>query len=485
MRATDRLTLMSLPLCASRGLRLVLAALALAALSFPCRAQTQEVREAIIGSAFSESQARRILERLTDEAGGRLAGSAGDARGLEILQSELTSLGLRPTLETFTMPGWIRGEDELVLTAPLTRRLRAAALGYTDATPPFEDTLILAGHGYPEELSASGARGRIVAVASVPPQGKPSLLRTEVIRNAAEAGARAVLFINDKPGGLLLCGVANFIGRPAPIPAYSITYEEGSWIERLIRRQLAVTMRVVTRSHCAPTPSANLVASLPGKSPGKIVVGAHVDGWDIGQGAVDNGIGSAILFDVARVLSQLPGKNAHSVEFVWFNGEELGLWGSKEYVRRHEGDAILAMVNLDMTGSPRGFNAGGFSEMVPVLEKVARSLEGFELRKTASNSPGTNSDHQPFMLRGIPALGVSGRLDPEKVRYYHDFGDTFDKVDPKELAEASAVVSVLVHALANEERAAFRRKSPDQVIEMLKESRVDTRLKRQQQWPFD
>jgi len=282
-----------------------------------------------------------------------------------------------------------------------------------------------------------------------------------------------------------MCGVANFQGKPSPIPAFSITFEEGSWIERLSRRAVTVTMRITTRSRCAPASTANLSVSLPGTSGRTIVVGAHVDGWDIGQGGVDNGIGSAVLFDVARILAHHAGKSAHTITLVWFNGEEQGLWGSTEYVRRHAGEPLLAMVNLDMTGSPRGFNAGGFSETIPLLESVARELEGFALRKEAWNSPGTNSDHQPFMLRGIPSVSVSSRLDPEKVRYYHDFGDTFDKVDPKSLAEASAVVAVLVQAMANADPAVFRTKSPDEVAAMLRTSNLDTHLKKQQQWPFD
>ena len=454
-------------------------------LPFAARPQGPELRQRIIGSAFAESQAHRVLERLTDEAGGRLTGSPQDERGLRILSEELKAIGLHPTLEPFTMPGWIRGDDELLVTGPFTRRLRSAALGYTDSLPAFEDTVVVAGYGYPEEFAATRARGNIAVVSSVPPQGKPSLLRTEVIRNAAAAGARALCFINDKPGGLLMCGVANFQGKPAPIPAFSITFEEGSWIERLWRRSITVTMRITTRSRCAPTPTANLSVSMPGTSGRTIVVGAHTDGWDIGQGGVDNGFGSAVLFDVARILALHAGKSAHTITLVWFNGEEQGLWGSTEYVRNHAGDPVLAMVNLDMTGSPRGFNAGGFSETIPLLESVARDLAGFALRKEAWNSPGTNSDHQPFMLRGIPSVSVSGRLDPEKVRYYHDFGDTFDKVDPKSLAEASAVVAVLVQAMANADPGVFKTKSPAEVAAMLRMSNLDTHLKKQQQWPFD
>jgi len=168
-----------------------------------------------------------------------------------------------------------------------------------------------------------------------------------------------------------------------------------------------------------------------------------------------------------------------------FNGEELGLWGSKEYVRAHERDTIAAMVNMDMTGAPQGFSAGGFDELVPLLSGVARKLGGFAMQEEAANSPGTNSDHEPFMLKGIPALSVFGHLDGDKVRYYHDFGDTFDKADRKGMAEASGVVAVLIRELANATSVTYARKSREDVIAMLKKGKIDERLKRQGEWPFE
>jgi hypothetical protein len=467
--------------------RLLRTSVIAACLILPSAAKTQvdPVWNSIIGSSLTEGRSYDILRRITDEAEGRLVGSAQNDRALTILAEELRSLGIDVRREAFAIPGWVRGDDEIVVTSPLSRKLRAVALGFTDVLPAFEDSVVLVGSGSEEEFRGTHARGKIALVTSKTPRGKEPLLRSEVISIAAAQGARAVCFVNDKEGGLVLCGVANFQGKPAPVPAFSLTLEEGSWIERLLQGGIPVRMRIVVRSHCMQMPTANLVATLPGSTGKTIVAGAHVDGWDIGQGAIDNGIGSAILFDVARLLKKYSGRNAYTVKLVWFNGEELGLWGSKEYVRAHEGDTIAAMVNMDMTGAPQGFNAGGFDEIVPLLSGVARKLGGFAMQEEPANSPGTNSDHEPFMLKGIPALSVFGHLDGDKVRYYHDFGDTFDKADRKGMAEASGVVAVLIRELANATGVTYARKSREEVIAMLKKGNIDERLKRQGEWPFD
>jgi Iap family predicted aminopeptidase len=442
-------------------------------------------RTTLIGSAYAEAQAHRILARLTDEAGGRLMGSSGNRIGLEILRNELRAIGLTPSPEPFTAPGWQRGEDKIELTSPIQRTLRAAALGYSDRVSPFEDSVVFAGFGFAEEYASLRARGKIVLVTSEAPEGKTPLLRYEAIDIAAAQGARAVLFINERRGGMLLLGVGNFQGKPNAVPAFSITFEEGKWMERLLKEGKTVTARLEVRSECKAVESANLVARLPGRRPQKILVGAHLDSWDISQGAMDNGIGSAVLFDVARLLAACSPKNEYTIEFVWFNGEELGLWGSKRYAERHAPEEIAAVVNLDMTAAPTSFNAMGYDEAVPLLKRIVRELPGYALDEKIQNTPWTNSDQQPFLLKGIPSIGIGGRLNPEDVQFYHDFGDTFDKVHRQSLSDAVAVTAVLVASLANSTDLSLHHKTREEVIASFRKDKVDERLKRQKEWPFE
>jgi Zn-dependent M28 family amino/carboxypeptidase len=446
--------------------------------------QEKNLWNEIIGSAYTGNRSYAMLQKICDEAGGRLMGAPANEKAMSILIEELKTIGYDAKKESFTAPGWIRGNDQATIVEPVQLSLRTVALGYVDRQPAFDAPVVYAGFGSEDSYRAVDATGRIVLVAQGAPEGKTPLLRYEAIDIAARHGARGILFINDRNGTLTLEGMSNFEGRASAIPAYSLTLEEGNRIERLLGSGHSVRVQMKTESHCAEVTTANIVATLPGEVSRKIVVGAHFDSWDVGQGAVDNGIGSALLFDMARLLMEYSPHNHYTVEFVWFNGEELGLWGSKRYVTRHEPGDIAAMINLDMTGTPTGFNAMGTDELVPVLADLVSRLNGFELKAGVANQPGTNSDHQSFMLKGIPTIELQARLEDDMGRYYHEKGDTFDKVSKRFLSDAAAVSSVLVRELANQRALKYERRTDAQTIELLKRHHLDERLKKMHEWPF-
>ena len=369
-----------------------------------------ELHQRLAGSAFLDNAGYGVLRRLSDEAGGRWIGSAENERGMQILMEELRRHGLTPRREAFSVPGWRRGDDEVRMLSPADRVFRAVALGYVNTTPAFEADVVWMNRGTAEDFDSLDGGGAIVLVTQEGQRGRETPLRSEVIRSAAAAGARAVLFINDKKGGLVLCGMGNFSGEPAPVPAFSITWEEGMRLKRLIDATVPVRMRITTGSRCLPVESANIVCTLPGRGSGKVVVGAHFDSWDIGQGSVDNGVGTALLFDVARLLAAISPENERTVEFVWFNGEEMGLWGARRYVEAHRDDRIVAMINMDMTGSPRGFSAMGNDHFLPLLEELRDAMRGYEMDRGVINALWTNSDHQPFMLAGFPTITPLGQI---------------------------------------------------------------------------
>jgi Zn-dependent M28 family amino/carboxypeptidase len=230
--------------------------------------------------------------------------------------------------------------------------------------------------------------------------------------------------------------------------------------------------------------TANTIVTFPGKSDEKIVIGAHFDSWDLGQGSVDNGIGTATLYDVARLIHKFSPENYYTIELVWFNGEELGLWGSKRYVEIHKGEKIRAMINMDMTGYPTGFNAMGIDEFIPMLNDLREKLNGFNLNAGVVNSPWTNSDHMPFMFAGIPTITLQAHLDEDMYKYYHEAGDTFDKVNKKYLSETAAVVSILATELADNKTLIINHRTDKEMIELFKKHGLDKRLKRQNEWIF-
>ncbi|MGD9898506.1 MAG: M28 family peptidase [Calditrichaceae bacterium] len=438
----------------------------------------------MIGSAYLDNQSYRVLEKICDEAGGRPAGSQQNENAIHILKSELENIGFRVKLEKFQMPGWVRGNDVVQIVEPVELKLQAAALGYVDRTPVFEAPVVYAGYSSEESFLNLEVKNQIVLVTSEKPPAGKELMRSEIIGLAGKSGAKAVLFINGRPGGLNLAGTGNFQGTPTAVPAYSLTFEEGKRLQRLLEKKIPVTLRIDTRSFCKEIETSNVVITLPGKVKDKIVVGAHLDSWDLSQGGIDNGLGTAILFDVARILKRYSSDNYYTIEFVWFNGEELGLWGAKNYAAVHRDDPVVAMINMDMTGTPTGFNAMGFDFLLPFLETLKNNLNGFELKSGVISVPWTNSDHMPFLLQGIPVIGLQAHLDESMVKFYHSHADAFDKVSKKYLSDAAAVAGILIEELANNPEIPLNRLTETEMADMLIKFKLDDRLERQGEWIY-
>jgi Iap family predicted aminopeptidase len=446
--------------------------------------QVSPVWYQLVGSAFLDNCSYDFLQRVSDEAGGRLVGTPGNLKAAAIIREQAEILDLPLVSENFSMPGWVRGEDRLLVLSPLEKKLQAFALGYVNSHPSFEAELVYASFGFSEDYQNLNVRNKIVLLLSEKPADRTPLLRQEAIGIAAGHGAKAVLFIHSKPGSSNMVGSGDFQGNHTLIPAFSLTYEEGHWLKRLLEKNHPVRMLLEVKSYCQDLTTENLIVRFPGQVQQKIVLGAHYDSWDLAQGSIDNGLGTAILMEVARLLGQYCPHNYYSLELVWFNGEELGLFGSKKYMERHASEDIAVMINMDMTGYPTGFNAMGFAEFIPLLTALVAELNGFNLQAGVANKPGTNSDHMPFLLAGIPVLSLQAKLDENMLDSYHSQRDSFDKVNKKYLSESAAVISILVHELANRPDFPFRKRNALEMIAFLKSFGLDEKLKKQKEWPF-
>lgn len=421
-----------------------------------------------------------FLQQLCDDFGGRLTGSTANAQALARLAAELRTLGYAPERQEFSMPGWERGEDRVTLLAPLARPLRVAALNGTEAHAPFEAEVVGIGNGRPEDFPVGEAavRGRVGVLAS----GSPRQV-TEVVAEAQRRGLRGVLFVNREGGGQLLARSGGFLGGPLAVPVYSITQEEGRWLERLLARGVPVRVRLETHSRCRTVETANLRVTIPGRTPGRIVVGAHFDSWDLGQGAMDNGLGVAQLLALARALRGATPR--HTVELIWFNGEEQGLFGSRHAAAQLGETPVVAMVNLDMVGVPIGVNALGDASLVPALERwhAARG-EAKRLPKGVENMNWVASDHTPYQLAGVRCVTFNAPIPRESVRYYHDLADTIDKVSPAVVDDSAAVIVDLVRALADDATLGPWRRPRTETEKLFTATGLDRRLRANGVWPF-
>jgi Zn-dependent M28 family amino/carboxypeptidase len=333
--------------------------------------------------------------------------------------------------------------------------------------------------GREEDFAGVDAAGKIGLLA--PNTAQPSRL---IQAAAVKHGLRGILFTDRVAGGQLLARTGSFNGDPLQVPVYAITQEEGRWMVRLLERGKIVTVSLHTRSSCQWVETANIVVTFPGRTADTIVVGAHFDSWDLGQGATDNGIGTAEVFALAKVLHARAPQNLRTVELVWFNGEEEGLFGSRFHAPTLKDRPVAAMLNLDMLGFPLSVNALGYDELVPVLERFNASLGERKLKQGVSNINWFGSDHTPFQLEGIPVITMGGRIEPDVVRYYHDFADTVEKVDPRMIPEATATVAALVYRLANEPGLAVTRRTRAETAELFRKFDLEKRLTTLGLWPY-
>jgi Zn-dependent M28 family amino/carboxypeptidase len=253
-------------------------------------------------------------------------------------------------------------------------------------------------------------------------------------------------------------------------------------MQRLLARGQPVRVRLETKSRCREIETANLRVIIPGRSPERIIVGAHFDSWDIGQGALDNGLGIAQLYALARTLRDRP--LARTIELHWYNAEELGLWGSRRAAAAIGDTPVVAMINLDMVGVPIAVNALGDDSLVPALERWNRGRGDRKLGKGVDNINWLASDHTPYQLAGVRTITFNAPIPRESVRYYHDLADTIDKLPEQIVVDSTAIIGDLVLALAQDPALSAFRRQPEDTQKLFTAFGLEPRMRSLGLWPF-
>ncbi len=446
----------------------------------PAAVEEPDVRASIAGDARLDERAYALLAGMLDRYGARMIGTEGHRRSLDALEEALEAIGVATRRQTFEFPGWVRGVADVRMLEPTERVIRTAALGYVEGAGPIEALLGFADQRSLDDLSANRITDRVLLI--------PSRIRysPKELKDLAERfNVRGGLMINRVDGGQLLARTANFHGDPPPFPLFTITREEGLWMQRLMERGEPVRVRLETSSRNKTMRGTNLIVRFPGRSGQRVVVGGHFDSWDLGQGAMDNGLGVAQIYEVARLLQMYAPENRHGVDLVWFDAEEFGLWGSRHYVNGGDLGNVRVMLNLDMVGRPIAINAMGFVDLIPSLESYQKSLGSLRLEKGVINEPWVASDHTPFMLAGVPSITFNAPIDPDAVRYYHDLADTMDKIDRSMLDEASALIALLVYHLANDDGEAPEHLDSEETARLFRDAGLEEQMRRAGTWPAD
>lgn len=435
------------------------------------------------------------LRVLTDEVGGRITGSAGYEKSLRWGQEAFRRAGVEAVrLESYDAPArWEAVSASAALVAPLQFPVRVVSFGLTPSTKgTLTAPLVDAGDGRAADFERLGAkaRGAIALVRSKPMLTFADLFAEylagpEMVQAAVARGAAAILFMSTRPRDLQYRHINTWDGTLVSLPMAQVAREDGLRLQRLLKKHedVRLSLDIQNKVGGAWQPQ-NVVAEIRGSAkPDEVVLlGAHLDAWDLGTGALDNGVNCALVVEVARALASGP-RPQRTVRFVLFTGEETGLLGSRGYVAAHRGEMdrhVAAVIHDIGDGRILGYFNNGRPELTPALRSILAPV-------AAWGADGVNdeallgTDNFDFLLEGVPNL-VANQETEKYLPEYHASSDTFDKVDLREARMNAAIAAVTVSGLANAPAPIGRRQSREEIAAVLTKWGLEAQMKTYGLW---
>ena len=412
----------------------------------------------LIKAATADDFAWRRLAEMTDTYGARLAGSDNLTRTIAWAAATMKADGLENVrTDRVMVPHWVRGAEHAEIVDPPLHDIEMLGLGGTIATPPagIEADVVVV-NSFDELRSRGGdARGRIVLF-NVPytSYSETVTYRTGSARAAAQAGAVATLVRSVGPIGLRTAHTGSVTYAPgvAPVPAAAISVEDANRIARIVARGRRVRVRLVTSGHNEPqAESANVIGEIRGRErPDEIVLlGGHIDSWDVGAGASDDGVGCIATWEAVRLMKKLNLRPRRTVRVVLFTNEENGLRGGAAYAEKYaesaanhvfalESDSgVFAPAGLGFSGSPVA--RGVLGQLLPILSPL-----GF----TDIGPGGGGADIGPIAQAGnVPSMAYLGDAGKYFV-IHHTSADTVERIAPEDVSRAAAAIAVVTYAVA-------------------------------------
>jgi len=444
-----------------KSLALFLAATSLfAADPKPISGQYAPVAQKLIAAAMSDGQSLNRLQYLCDRIGNRLSGSASLERAIQWGAAEMKKAGLENVQTPPVMvPHWVRGQESALLLSPVEKPLTMIGLGMSVATPPEGITgdVVLA-HTF-DELKALGREKVAGKIVLLNPEwkgyGGTVMYRGAGPSRAAELGAKAVL-VRSMTGVSLQTphtGALDYIDGLPKIPAAALSTEDAAMLDRLITAGTPVKVRLTMQAHLEPdAPSHNVMGEIRGsEKPDEVVVlGGHIDSWDIGQGANDDGSGIMAAFEAVALIKKLGLQPKRTIRVVFWVNEENGGAGGRAY-RKMLGDDVskhVAAIEMDEGAEkPLGF---GLTAANPAalarVQEIGKLLEPIDAGKITPGGGG--SDIAPLMMSGVPGLGVV-TVGTHYFDWHHTDADSFDKLVLKEFQANVASLAVMSYVLAD------------------------------------
>jgi carboxypeptidase Q len=445
----------------------------------------------ILPQVMGPSPLEENLRRLTDEIGGRVTGSPQMAKAIEWAVAAFRAEGVEVHTEKYMLPvTWSEGETRLELQGPVNFPIRLKAEGWSPATPAggIEASLIDVGYGTVDDFTRAGStvKGAILLVHSDIGSTWADLFNEylrppEIIRQALTGGASAILWIGARERLLLYRHTNSLTGTIDKIPQAIVAREDAM---RLARTAAAYPGKVRVRFNMpnkigGPIDQENVVGEVRGyEKPDEVVIlGAHLDSWELGTGALDSGCNAALVIEAARAIKATGLLPRRTIRFVLFSGEEQGTIGSYEYVKAHraELDKIRAMITFDSgNGRVTGYSLGGRRDIEAGVREVLKPLESWGANDhTVDASFGT--DNLDFLLEGVPNLVANQEVSNYLVNY-HAASDTLDKVDIRELKLNTALAALTAWGIADRTEPLGKRLTRAELDALVKETGLDQQM---------
>jgi carboxypeptidase Q len=428
---------------------------------------TKPALSRIAGEGIFDSHAFAYLTELSDDVGARVTGSPAGQKAIDWGLSKMKTIGLENVrAEKWPMwKGWTRGTATAEMLSPLHRNLSVDAMGWTGSTPAAGvEAEVLTANFFDldaEIKNITRFRGKIVMMK---PEGVPRknywmlfAQYGDFLNALQKAGALAVIGGQGgfKAEGMHLThtGILGF-GEDFALPVLDMTMEDQGQVERLLASGKTIRLRINVQNTFTggSVESANVVGEIVGREHPEevLVVGAHLDSWDLSEGATDNGTGATSVLAAAEAILKSGQRPRRTIRFVLFTGEEQGLLGSLAYVKQHAGEMqnhLGSIVLDDGQGPVKEFQMGGRNDLIDSMRAFVNSLDNIR-EITVNDRREFGTDTGPFILAGLPGINIE-QDSPDYKYTHHSAADALEAVKPDVLTQNATILALTAFWLAD------------------------------------
>lgn len=466
--------------------------------------ENQVIQAALLPSPLEEN-----LRRLTDEIGGRVPGTLAMQHAVQWGVQAFTAAGADAVhTEGFTIPdSWAEGDTQMTVstayqvnpkqvdggTVLTSFRVRAVSVAWAPALATVKHVPVVdVGQGTEADFNQAGeVAGKIVLVHTVVLKTWDDLFAEydkapPIIELAIKARVRAIAFLATREHDILYRHTNSGEGEIDKLPMVIVAREDGERMARLLAAGNLVWADVAIPNQISgPIKTSNVIAEITGSEKPEefVILGAHLDSWELGTGALDNGCNAALVIDALRAIKASGIKPRRTIRFILFSGEEEGLLGSRAYAvaHRHELDRAAGVIVYDSgTGKTTGFSLGGRKDVLATAKDLIAPLAQFDVKELHTDMEW-GTDHFDFMLEGVPTF-VADQEEANYLENYHAVSDTYDKVDFAQLKKHVAEAAALSVGLADLPQKIGPRLTHDEIEQTMRDSNSVPMLKANGTW---